>query len=98
MQKLQLEIKKRFLEEISALKESKNTISEKIGVSDKSFNDIIEGNGLSGLLILGAICRTYPFFDSTYVITGVRREEDCEALRALQADIYFKKMLLSKFG
>jgi len=98
MKKLEEEIKKRFSEEIVALKVSKSTIAEKIGLSSNYFlNNALDMN-FPGMLLLACICKKYPRFDSTYVLTGIRKEEDCEILRSLQEDISFKKDLLAKLA
>jgi len=96
MQKLEEEIKRRFSEEITSLKVSKSTIAEKIGLSSHSYLHHMLDMNLPGMLLLASICKKYPRFDSTYVITGIRKEQDCEILRSLQEDISFKKDLLAK--
>lgn len=96
MKKLEEEIKRRFSEEIAALKVSKSTIAEKIGLSSNIFLSNALDMNLPGMLLLSCICKKYPNFDSTYVLTGIRKDDNCEILRSLQDDISFKKDLLAK--
>lgn len=98
MKKLEEDIKKRFSEELAALKISKIAIAEKIGLSSNYFLSNALDMNLPGMLLLACICKKYPRFDSTYVLTGVRKEDDCEILRSLQEDISFKKDLLAKMA
>ncbi|MCF0059875.1 helix-turn-helix domain-containing protein [Dyadobacter chenwenxiniae] len=91
-------IKGRFSEEIQELGVSKNAIASQIGFSSQTFTNVTSGRNMPGALLLSRIHKFYPTFDISYVITGIRSNDDSEEVKKLKEDLDLQRAIVRKFA